>query len=84
MQGKGGLQTARAIYAASASVPTPKAPREKILHSLWELAAGKWHQLLPSKPFIYLFIAISLALRRLYLSLISDTKEVTGSQGRRE
>lgn len=33
---------------------------------------------------IYLFIglAISLALRRLYLSLISDTKEVAGSQGR--
>lgn len=85
MQRRGGLQTARAIHAASASVPTPKAPIEQEHPaSLWELGAGKWHQLLPSEPFIYLFIAISLALRRLYLSLISDTKEAAGSQGRRE
>lgn len=86
MQGRGGLQTARAIHAALASVPNPKAPiGQNILHPFGNWQQGSGTSCFPqSHLFIYLFIAISLALRRLYLSLISDTKEVAGSQGRRE
>lgn len=63
----------------------PKAPTEQsTLHPFgnWQQESGSCFP--QTHLFIYLFIATSLALRKFYPSLISDTKEVAGSQGRRE